>query len=294
MSEYEEAPPASGSRITGCIVQVLTHCLALLVGAVGGIAGANLYEVIAHPELAQRPEGDLSRADLLAKLEQTEKAYEDLLAETARVGEEQKAELAVASEKVTGLQGDISKKQEEIRILEEKSKKSANRSAALKKELEAKKLELEGLQGQLTVALEEKAKLEQDLVVSREETAVARQETDVARNQTVDAKWVGFKSDVLLVVCEKGNKNKLARCRDEVGAALTSSRASRFKHCLASGQAEPRMVRVDDKKEPVNLPPYSEWVSQESSFTESKFYFVFCDPSLPEAGEGEELTDDPL
>lgn len=285
MSEFDEAPaPSGGSRVTGCIVQVLTHALALLVGAVGGIAGSNLYEVIAHPELAQRPEGDLSRADLLAKLEQTEKAYQDLLTETAKVDDQQKAELAVATEKVTGLQGDISKKEEELRILEEKAKKSANRSAALKKELENKKAELEGLQAQLTVALEEKAKLESDLIVSREETAVARQETEVAKGQTVDAKWVGFKNEVLLTVCEKGNKNKLGRCREEVGAALTSARASRFKYCLSSGQAEPRMVKVDDKKEQVTLPPYSEWVSQDSSFTESKFYFVFCDPSLPEAG----------
>lgn len=265
------------------MVQLLTHGVALALGAVGGILGAQIAEYYANPEILSRPEGDLSRAELISKLDAAEKAYQDLLGEKNAKEEAAQTEIAAANQKVGDLQGSIAKKEEEIKVLEAKAKKSANRSAALKKELEAKLAELETLKAELTVALEEKARLESELVVSREETRVARAATDVARGETVDAKWQGFQSDALVQICEKGSRNKLSRCKEEVLAALGSSRARQFKHCLASGQAQPRLARFDKKAEDLTLPRWGEWVSQESSFTEGEWYIVFCDPTLPEA-----------
>ncbi len=285
MSDYENPEPPP-SRIGGCLVQIVTHAVALALGAVVGIVGASVLEYSQNPELMNRPEGELSRAELIARLDASEKAYSELLAEKAKREEAAKTEYEAANQKVGDLQTEVEKKQEEMKVLEAKVKKSNGKSAALKKELAAKEEELVALQALLTVALEEKAVLEADLQVSRQETATARGETVVAQGETIDAKWVGFKSDAMVQICEKGNRNKLSKCREEVSEALTSARGKQFKQCLASGQASPRLKPFDKKTGDAELPRWSEWVSQDSSFTEDAWYIVFCDPTLPEAELG--------
>lgn len=285
MEEYE-GQTSSGGRLGGCLVQVVSHGAALVLGVVLGIVGARVAEYYANPEILSRPEGELSRAQLIEKLDAAEAAYAQLLAENAKKQEEAQNEITVAAQKVTDLEGQVKSKQDEIAVLELKAKKSAGKSAALKKELEAKQAELDALQTQLTQALEEKAQLEQDLMVSREETRVAREETVVAQGETVDARWNGFVSDGIVSICEKGNRNKLARCKEEVRAAFTSQRAARYKQCVGSRQAAPRLVRVDDKVKDPELPRWSEWVDTESSFTKEKWYITFCDPTLPESSVG--------
>lgn len=290
MSEYDE-PASGGSRVSGCLLQVVTHGVALVLGAVAGILGAHVAEYYANPDLMSRPEGDLSRAELIRKLDDAEKAYADLLAEQGRKDEDQKGQIEVANKKVTDLQDAVTKKEEEVKVLTLKAKKSANKSAALTKELADKQAELDALHAQLDQALAEKAQLEQDLAVSRAETSVAREETQTARGETVDAKWAGFKSDAAVQICEKGNRNKLAKCKTEVADALSDTRARSYKHCLSSGQAEPRLVRKD-KKDDSALPKWAEWFDQNSSFTENEWYIVFCDPTLPEATVGGDAVED--
>jgi hypothetical protein len=283
MEDVEESGSSGGSRVGGCLLQVVTHGVALVLGAGLGIAGMRLQEFYSDPEILSRPEGEFSRAELIEKLDAAQKQYADLLAEQAKKDESHQTEIAAANSKVTDLQGQVSAKQDEVKMLELKAKKSAGKSAALKKELEEKQAELESLQAQLQTALAEKAQLEQDLTVSREETRVSRQETEVSRSETVDAKWDLFKSDAVVAICEKGNRNKLAKCKDEVRTAMTDSRASTFKKCVASHQAQPRLVRVDEKVKDPQLPAWSEWVGQDSNFTKNKWYITFCDPTLPES-----------
>lgn len=281
MADYDDPQP-QGSRVSGCLLQVVTHGVALVLGAVAGILGAQLAEYYANPDLMSRPEGDLSRAELIAKLDASEKAYAELLAENGKKEEAAKGEIEAATKRVGDLQGAVTKKEEEIKVLELKAKKSANKSAALKKELEGKLAELEALKVQLDTALAEKAQLELDLSASRQETSTARAETQVARTETVDAKWEGFKAEAAVQICEKGNRNKLSKCKEEVASALTSTRARSYKHCISSGQATPRLVKKDKKDESA-LPNWAEWYNQNSSFTEDTWYIVFCDPTLPES-----------
>lgn len=284
MSEIEEAAQSGSSRVSGCMLQVVTHAIALALGSVGGILGMQMVEYQKDPELMSRPEAQLSRAELISKLDAAQKAYADLVAEQGRKDETQKTEMAEASKKVEDLTGQVSKKEEEVKVLQLKVKKSANKSAALTKELEAAEAELATLRTQLDQALAEKAQLEHDLLVSREETAIARTETEVARGETVDARWDGFVAEAAVQICEKGNRNKLAQCKDLVSTALDAKRASAYKHCLRSGQAVPRLVKADLKKtDGFEMPRWGEWFDQESKFTEDTWYLVFCDPTLPEA-----------
>ena len=293
MADYDSPlPEPAPSRIGGCLVQLVTHAVALALGAVVGIVGASPLEYYQNPELANRPEGNMSRAELIARLDASERAYAELLAEKAKREEAAKSEVQAASDKVVDLQGQVDKKADDVKVLEAKVKKSNGKSAALKKELEAKLGELAALQVQLDTALAEKAQLEVDLEVSRQETATARGETTVAKGQTIDAKWTGFKSDALVQICEKGNRNKLATCRSEVTEAFTSERGGKFKHCLSSGQASPRLKTLDKKTGDSELPRWSEWVSQDSKFTADAWYIVFCDPTLPESSVGEDDIED--
>lgn len=286
MDDFEQPEASGASRIGSCLVQVVTHGLALLLGAGLGIGGAQLKEYYADPEILSRPEGEFSRAELIEKLDASERAYASLLAEKAQKEVVAQTEIEAANTKVTDLKSQVATKQDELKVLELKAKKSAGKSAALKKELAAKELELEGLKVELNTALAEKARLEGDLVVSREETATARQETEVSRGETVDAKWEVFKSESIVSICEKGNRNKLAKCKEDVRTAMSTARAGRFKQCVGSLQAQPRLVRVDDKVKDPELPRWSEWVDQESKFTEDRWFVTFCDPTLPEASGG--------
>jgi predicted nucleic acid-binding Zn-ribbon protein len=293
VSEYDESGGGGGGRAGGCLLQVVTHGVVLVLGAILGVLGSKAAEYVANPELRERPEGSLSRAELIAKLDEAEKRYADMLAENARKEEIQKSEFDQATAKVSDLEGQVSKKQDEVKLLELKVKKGKQKSAALTKELEERTAELAALQVQLDEARAQVVQLQADLDVSHEETRTARLETDEARSETVDARWEGFVSDALVQVCEKGNRNKLAKCRDEVTASLDSKRQARFKQCVSGRQASPRMVRVDDKEKDPQLPRWSEWVNEESKFTEQKWYITFCDPTLPEA-RSTSTEDDPF
>lgn len=290
MEELDNQAQESGGRLGGCLVQVVSHGAALVLGAVLGIMGARVTEYYQNPEVLSRPEGELSRAELIAKLDSSDRAYAQLLAENAKKQEAAQTEVTEATKKVTDLEGQVSAKQDEITVLELKSKKSAGKSASLKKELAARVAELDALKIELSTALAEKVRLEEDLVVSREETRVAKDETlvaqgetRVAQGQTVDARWNGFVSDAIVSICEKGNRTRLAKCKEEVRASLTSQRSAQFKQCVGSLQAQPRLVRVDDKVKDPEMPRWSEWLDQDSSFTKDKWYVTFCDPTLPEA-----------
>jgi len=294
LSSFDDSPEPGGGRAGGCLVQIVTHGVALVLGAVLGVVGAQVVEYMRDPETLSRPEGALSRAELIAKLDDAERKYSELLAETAKKEEAARSELEAASKKVVDLEGAVSSKGEEIAVLELKVKKAKGQSAALKKELEAKQAELAELTVQLEEARVEQERLRGELSESQEETRVAREETRVSRGETTDARWQSFRSDVILAVCEKGNRKKLAECRDEVSGMLDSKRAARFKQCVGSRQSQPRLVRVDDKEKDPQLPRWSEWLDQESKFTENKYYIVFCDPTLPEAtvgGPDEELDE---
>lgn len=288
MSDYDEGA-SSGGQAAGCLVKVISHGVVLVAGIILGAILPIAYEHFENPELMASPEADFSRAELIAKLEASEKAYQELLDKSTKLDGEQKEQISQASSKVVDLEGQVAKKEQEIEVVKAKLKKTEGKSAARKKELEQMEAELAALKAELETAVADKARLTAELEVSRAETVQAKAETDVARQETnvarADEAWASFKSDAFVRICKKGSTNKMDNCREDVQAAL-SGHASRFKGCVLSGQASPRLMEVEDKKA-INLPQFASWFDQGSSFTEDKFYITFCDPSLPEAGSNE-------
>lgn len=283
--EVEEPVQNSGGGATGCLIKLVSHGVVGVAGLVLGVLLPIAYEKFENPEIMASPQADFSRAELIAKLDAQEKAYQELLDKTSKLDTEQKQQLSQASTKVVDLEGSIAKKQEEIAVIQAKLKKTEGKSAARKKELEERQKELDDLRAQLQVALQEKAQLTQELEVSRQETVDAKAETVVAKQETenerAEGAWSKFRGDSLMRVCEKGTAKKMDSCRSEAQAALDGW-SKRFKGCILSHQATPRMVEVADKRD-LSLPSFAEWLDQDSKFSKDKFYIVFCDPSLPEA-----------
>jgi predicted nucleic acid-binding Zn-ribbon protein len=274
--------------------RLLPYAVALIVGAALSWGTSRLLEQLEDPEAMARPEAALSRPALVKRLVGAEATVEELRAKLSAKTEEAAqvtGQLGEAGKKVEDLQARVSAKEGEVKLLELKVRKAQGRSAALEKELETKKSELDALQTQLDQALAEKARLQKDLDVSRAETATAKAETveanratDAARDEAVEAKWQAFSAQAQVDICEVRWKSRLRKCKEEVAASLGRARGQRFKQCVSSGQAAPRLLRVDPKEKDPSLPKWSEWFNQDSSFTEDKWYIVFCDPTLPEAG----------
>lgn len=289
MSENDEAEE-SPSQAVGCLIKLVSHGVVLIAGLALGYLIPVILEQYENPEIMASPEAESSRAELIAKLEAQEKAYQDLLEQTSKLDTEQKTQLSTASAKVVDLEGKVAAAEKELEISKAKEKKSAGKSAARKKELDEKEAELAALKEQLATAIAEKEQLTAALEVSRQETATARQETTVARGETATARadeaWSKFRGDAIVKVCKKGTEKKMDNCRNEATDAVDLL-ASRFKGCVLSRQATPRLVEVVDKRS-VSLPSFSQWLDQDSDFTRDKFYVTFCDPSLPEAPADEE------
>ena len=49
------------------------------------------------------------------------------------------------------------------------------------------------------------------------------------------------------------------------------------------GQGKDELIGIEKKAKDFELPDWSEWFDEESSFTKQKWYVVYCDPTLPEA-----------
>lgn len=285
MDDGQEEGQGQSSQVAGCLVKVISHGLVLVAGVMLGYIVPILYEQVENPEIMASPEAEFSRAELIAKLEAQEKAYQDLLASTSKLDAEQKEQISSASTKVVDLEGKVAAKEKEMEVIQAKLKKTEGKSAARKKELETAQAELEALKAQLAEAVAEKERLTQELDISRQETATARQETVVAKQETegarADEAWAKFKGDAFVRICRKGTANKLERCREELDAAL-SAKSGRFKQCVLSRQATPRLIAVEDKRNP-SLPRNSEWMNQDSDFMKDQYFVTFCDPTLPEA-----------
>jgi predicted nucleic acid-binding Zn-ribbon protein len=271
--------------VAGCLIKVISHGVVGVAGLVLGMLIPMAWEKFQNPEVMSSPEADFSRAELIAKLDAEEKAYQDLVDKTSKLDSDQKQQLTQASAKVVDLQGAVAKKEEEVALIQAKLKKTEGKSAARKKELEDTQKELDDLKAQLQQAIQDKEALTQQLEVSKQETAQAKQETVVAQQETeaekAEAAWNKFSGDSMLKVCEKGNAKKMDSCRTEIQDALNGWN-NRFKGCVLSHQATPRLMEVADKHD-FSLPTFSEWLSQDSKFSKDKYYIVFCDPSLPEA-----------
>lgn len=254
------------------VVQGVVAVLAVSGGAfLGWIAGRQALEQEQVERLG------MSADDLLARLQGVEKQYTDLYAQCDPLEGSERDRLIEAQERVETLRGEIEQREAEIQALEVKAKENV----ALKREVEAKKRELATLRSELQAAEQERAELVERLELAVAEVSVAREETRQARHETLSVRWDDFRARAALEVCEKGTRAKLERCREEVLAALTPDLERRYRECVRRGGAVPQLRELGKNEQ---LPDHSEYLNPSSRLTRG-WYVLFCDPTLPEAGE---------
>lgn len=255
------------------IVLVLVAAFAVAAGAATGwFLGRHMLDQQLVARLGMSPDA------LLKRLREVEGEYQALYAHCEPLEGSERDMLLQAQERVEGLRGEIETKEAEIAVLEKK----ARENVALRGDLERKKLELAQLQGALTAAEQERAELVDKLKLAVEEVSVARAEARDAKSETLVVKWDEFRANAMLEICERGSRGKIEKCREIVAAALTPDRERRYRECVRQGNAVPQL-RETAKDEKV-LPAYAEWVDANDRATRD-WYILFCDPTLPEAGD---------
>lgn len=276
----------SGNGLGFVQVAILQVAVAILATGVGGGAGWYLGRDAGRKE--QEAALGMTVPDALAKIQGLQDQYQALVDRCEPLEGSERDRLIEAQEKVEDLRGQIEKKEEELKVLEKKAKQNV----ALKKELEQKKAELAELQVALDNAEKERVELVEKLQTAYTEVSVARAQTKAAKQEVIEVKWDEFKARALVDICEKGTKGKMEKCREAVEAALTPDREARYRECARKKAAVPQLRRkTKDEKE---LPAFGEWMGQGSKFMKNEWYILFCDPTLPEAGDGEVVLTPPV
>ncbi len=255
------------------VVQVVVAAFAVAIGATTGwFLGRHAFEVEQYERLGMTPD------DLLLRLREVEGEYQALYEHCEPLEGSERDMLIQAQERVENLRTEIDDKKAEIATLEKKT----SQNSYLRKQLEERKAELEELEGALNAAEQEREELVEKLELAIQEVSVARSEARDAKAETLVVKWDEFKANAMLEICERGTRSKIEKCRGIVETSLSYDRERRYRECVRQGNAVPqlRVISKDEKE----LPAFAEWIWADSRLTKD-WYILFCDPTLPEAGD---------
>jgi hypothetical protein len=190
------------------------------------------------------------------------------------------ASMEAMHDKIATLQTELQEKQSRVDVLEADMAKRHDRGVALVKELETARADLAAAKQELAVAIADKDRLSKQLQVTVAELDTQRAATDAAVKTTHESRWDHFLANARLEVCEKGGRNKMSNCRQDVLASLNDEVKADFLHCLRARQEEPALHEAD--KTQVALPEHARWLDQQERTTRD-WYVQLCDPTLPEA-----------
>jgi hypothetical protein len=177
--------------------------------------------------------------------------------------------------------------QQELAELKKKREAGSSRYKALQarvEELEAELVEVKAERDELKSALDQTvAALDKQIERTRKYKNLAVK----YRNESVENQWSHFVAEAKLDICnDKAFKGRRESCHEDVRAGLPSSMEDRYSQCVKSGQAAP-ILREFSKKEA--RPMYTESLGDTGYL--KKWGVIFCDPTLPEAGDPD-LEDD--
>lgn len=234
--------------------------------------------------------------ELTGGVDKTALTEEQLLALCSELVEDGQTKAMKAQQRVEELQSSLAEKEELLAKLKaEEIKDEKKRAAAVRKwrEMEA---ELETLKTQLTEAETERDTLRNDLkqtLVQLDkqiaETKKFKKKAKVYRAKAIQYKtestenlWRSFNAEAKVEICDRGSKKRHAKCHEAVSAALTSSVRSRFEKCVDTYQAIPVLKKLEKNEA---RPALAEALQDDNKFTRKGWVIIWCDPTLPEAGD---------
>lgn len=214
---------------------------------------------------------------------------EDLARLCEELTDDEKTKVVAAQERVMSLQEELDKR--EALLAEYKSKEITDekrRAAAAKKwrEMEA---EVESLRAQLAVAEKERDVLREDLKQTLKdldrqiaETAKYKQAAKEYKEQSTVNLWDAFSNGAKVEICDRGTRRRHEKCHEAVEAALSGPVRTKFTTCVDTYQAVPELRKLDKGEA---MPAFAEELPDDNKFTRKGWVIVYCDPTLPEAGD---------
>ena len=199
----------------------------------------------------------------------------------------------------------------------DKATQAINRVKTLQEELNAKTAELAKLKGDKAKNSAARGRLADEISFLQVQLASAEEERNSLRKelkqavkeldfQVVQSKkfkrkakrykmesttnlWSAFLANAKVKICNRGSKKRHAKCHTAVEEALSAQMRSRFTVCVDTYQSVPVLKQAG--KSDV-LPRYSAKLSDDNKFTKKGWHILFCDPTLPEAGDQDLRGDD--
>ena len=254
----------------------LMVAIATLVGVVGGTVSNEMFSepvvIMPPPEVIKE---ELTEAELR------------MLAEDLLATESEKADEAM--NRVKTLQEELATKEAELNKLRGDKAQSSDRRSRLSEEISF-------LRVQLASAEEERDTLRKELKQTLKEL-----DFQVAQSQKFKRKakrykmesttnlWSAFLANAKVNICDRGSRKRHAKCHAAVEEALSSQMRSRFTVCVDTYQSVPVLKQMGKSE---SIPKYSARLSKDNKFTKKGWYVLFCDPTLPEAGDEDLKGDD--
>ena len=201
-----------------------------------------------------------------------------------------------AQQRVADLQAELAEKEALLASMKaEDIKDEERRKVAVRKwrEMEA---EIASLSEQLSTAEEERDQLRTELKetlvqLDRQiaETKKFKRKAKVYRRKAIHYKaestrnlWSGFVSNAKVEICDRGGKKRHENCHEAVEEAFSPAIESRFVECVDTYQAKPELRQLEKKEA---MPTFAQALPEDNKFTKKGWVIIFCDPTLPEAGD---------
>lgn len=201
-----------------------------------------------------------------------------------------------AQARVADLQAQLADKEAALEAMKAEDIQDEERRKVAAKKWRQMEAEIEALSTQLSAAEEERdqlrVELKQTLVELDKqiaETKKFKKKATVYRRKAIHYKaestrnlWSGFVSNAKVEICDRGGKKRHEKCHEAVETAFSSAVEEKFVECVDTYQATPELRQLEKKEA---MPAFAQPLADDNKFTKKGWVIIFCDPTLPEAGD---------
>ena len=255
---------------------MLIAIVATIFGLVAGIFGHSTFSepvvVIPPPEVIKE---ELTETELRA-------LAEDLIA-----SEQDRARNAI--ERVQTLQEELAFKEAELAKFKSAKAKGAAKRNQLQEEIAFLRIQLASAEEERDTLRKELKQTIKELDFQVVQTKKFKRKAKRYKMESTTNLWSAFLANSKVKICDRGSRKRHEKCHEAVTEALSSQMRGRFTVCVDTYQSVP-VLKQTVKDEP--LPRYAVRLNEENKFTKKGWYILFCDPTLPEAGDADLEGDD--
>lgn len=227
---------------------------------------------------------------------------EELLKICAELVDDGETKAMKAQRKVEDLQNELAAREEELEKLKAQDIKDEKRRAAATKKWREMEAELETLKTQLVEAEQERDTLRNELKETlveldkqiaqtkkyKKKAKVYRAKAIQYKTESTENLWKAFVNEAKVEICDRGSRKRHEKCHSAVASAFNSSTRGKFEECVDTYQAVPVLKQLEKGEK---MPQFAKPLPDDNKFTKKGWVIIYCDPSLPEAGD--RLLSDP-